>query len=109
MRLIKKLSIIFFILFLSGTQACVTGSRNDSAEWFKIGTASLKSGFYNEAATAFDNAIDLNPQYAEAYYQKGLVYGFTGDDDQAIANMKIAARLDFKLAQDFLRKRRIEW
>ena len=109
MRQINKLFIILFILFLFGTQACVTSSKKDSLEWFKIGTASLKSGSYNEAATALDNAIDLDPQYAEAYYQRGLVYGFTGDDDEAIDKIKIAARLDFKLAQDFLRKKRIEW
>ena len=108
----KKLSIIFFILLLLCAQACVTGPErlyNESIEWFKIGKSSLDAGVYTEAIAAFSNAIENNPQYADAYYYRGIAYGFRGNDDQAIIDMKVAARLDFKAAQDYLRKKRIEW
>ena len=108
----KKLGIIFFILFLLCTQACVTRSSilyNESMEWFKIGKSSLDAEVYKEAIAAFDNAIDANPQYAEAYYYRGIAYGFRGNDDQAIIDMKVAARLEFKAAQDYLRKKKVEW
>jgi tetratricopeptide (TPR) repeat protein len=111
-QLMKKLCIIFFILLLLCTQACVTGSAmlyNESIEWFKIGKSSLDAGVYQEAIAAFDNAIEYNPQYADAYYYRGLAYGFMGNDDQSIVDMKVAARLDFKTAQDYLRKKRVAW
>jgi tetratricopeptide (TPR) repeat protein len=111
-QLMKKNFIIFFILLLLSTQACVTGSAklyNESMEWFKIGKSSLDAGVYKDAIAAFDNAIEDNPQYADAYYYRGLAYGSMGNDDKAIIDMKVAARLNFKTAQDYLRKKRVEW
>jgi tetratricopeptide (TPR) repeat protein len=105
----KKQLIIFFILILFGMQGCKTLSYDTGAEWFKIGKASLDSEGYKDAVVAFDKAIDHNPQYAEAYYYRGLAHGSRGNDEQAVNDIKIAARLDFKLAQEFLKKRRIEW
>jgi tetratricopeptide (TPR) repeat protein len=105
----KKTLLVFFVLILFGMQGCKTLSYDTGAEWFKIGKASLDSESYKDAVTAFDRAIDMNPQYAEAYYYRGLAYGSRGNDEQAVNDIKIAARLDYPLAQEFLRKRKIEW
>jgi len=105
----KKPLVIFFIVIMLGMQGCKTLSYDTSAEWFKIGKASLDSEGYKDAVTAFSRAIDVNPQYAEAYYYRGLAYGSRGNDEQAVNDMKVAARLDFKLAQEFLKKKKIEW
>lgn len=105
----KKLLVVFLVLIVFGIQGCKTLSYDPGAEWFKIGRASLDVEAYKDAVTAFDRAIDINPQYAEAYYYRGLAIGSRGNDEQAIHDIKIAARLDYELAKEFLKKRRIEW
>jgi tetratricopeptide (TPR) repeat protein len=47
----------------------------ESAEtFFKHGTASLNKGNYERAITEYDLAIQVKPDYAEAYLQRGLAY-----------------------------------
>ena len=82
---------------------------NESIEWFKIGKSSFDVGIHKDAIVAFNNAIGANPQNADAYYYRGLAHGIVGNDDQAIIDVKVAARLDCKAAQEFLRRKRIEW
>ncbi len=45
----------------------------DSAKcYFSIGAVLTNAGKVDEANAAFDKSIQANPQYAEAYYQKGI-------------------------------------
>jgi regulator of sirC expression with transglutaminase-like and TPR domain len=53
--------------------------------------------------------IKLTPENADAYYLRGLAYGSLGNRNQEIADMKIAARLGDKGAQDYLRKQGFDW
>ena len=57
----------------------------------------------------YNKAIELFPSYADAYYSRGQAYGRLGNYKQAVADMKIAANLGKKEAQDVLRKRGIDW
>ena len=41
----------------------------------------------------YNTAIDLNPDYANAYYNRGNAYADKGDLDTAIQNFSIAAEL----------------
>ncbi len=45
--------------------------------------------------------VFLALKYAEPYYYRGLASGSTGNDEQAIHDIKIATRLDYQLAQEF--------
>ena len=53
--------------------------------------------------------IELNPQHAGAYCNRGIVYGITGNKQQAIDDYKIAAKLGHKKAQDYLKSTGIQW
>ena len=62
-----------------------------------------------QAIKDYDKAIELNPQDAIAYFNRGIAYGKLGNYQQAIKDFKTAARLGNEKAQDYLRSQGIEW
>ena len=44
-------------------------------------------GDYDRAIADFDQAIQLKPDYADAYYNRGIAYHDKGDYDRAIADL----------------------
>jgi Tfp pilus assembly protein PilF len=48
----------------------------------------------DKALAAYSEAIRLDPDYAEAYGSRGLVYYFKNDHDKALADYNEAIRLD---------------
>jgi tetratricopeptide (TPR) repeat protein len=67
-----------------------------------------KLGKYQQAIENATSAIGLNPRDVKAYRYRGLAYWTLGDD-QGIKDLKIAARLNDKVARDFLQAKRIQW
>ena len=66
-------------------------------EWLERGFFTLRiADDYGEAARAFALSIRLNPQYQEAYLQRGLVYEVLGNLQQAIEDYSMAIVLDPK-------------
>gem|GEM_PF-6358337 len=55
-------------------------------EFFKEAGKALMSGEYAEAVTGYTKAIELNPDFADAYCNRGGVYAAQGNHDQAIAD-----------------------
>lgn len=66
-------------------------------------------GSDNRAIENCDKAIELNPNSATAFNNRGVVYGYGGNDYQGTNDLKMAARLGHKGAQDVLRRRGISW
>ncbi len=73
------------------------------------GGAYVKLDNHNQAIADYDKAIELNAEFALAYYNRGLAYSAFGNHNQAIADWKIAARLGLKEAQDYLKQQGIVW
>jgi tetratricopeptide (TPR) repeat protein len=65
-------------------------------------------GIINEGIQDFSKAIELNPASANLYFGRGLC-GTNRQEWQRIDDVKIAARLGLKEAQDYLKNMRIEW
>ena len=61
---------------------------------FNQGFARADRGEYDQAIADFTAAIELNPQYAQAYNSRGLAYLRQGDYDRAIADYTAAIRLN---------------
>ena len=61
---------------------------------FYIGLSHVFLGEFDHAITAFTKAIELNPNFAAAYNNLGLVYGKKGDYAQAIEMLDKAIELN---------------
>ena len=67
-----------------------------ATEAYQKGMSSLGKQDFDAAVAAFTEAIRLNPDYAEAYCNRGFAYQNKGHLDKAIADFTEAIRLDPK-------------
>ncbi len=58
------------------------------------GNAKTELQQFNEAFTDFDKAIELNPEVAAAYYNRGRANRLLGKEEEAITDFKKANELD---------------
>ena len=68
------------------------GNKEDAAH-FNLGSALADLGRYQEAVTAFKEAIRINPYYAKAYYNLGVTYGNLHQWQEAITSYEEAIRI----------------
>lgn len=64
---------------------------------------------YQRAIEDYNEAIRLKLDSVQVYYNRGVAYDKIGNLNQANNDLKIAARLGNQDAQDFLRKKGIDW
>jgi tetratricopeptide (TPR) repeat protein len=65
-----------------------------ATEWFERGYELSISGNNTDAVKAFSMVIELNPQYAGAYNNKGIAYAKLGNYQQAIKDYNKAIELN---------------
>lgn len=70
--------IVIWLLYLSITMASCNGDMTPK-EWNEWGANCANQHQYQEAIEAFDKAIDLKPNYATAWNNKGIVLLHQGD------------------------------
>ena len=61
--------------------------------WFLRGNAAYEAKRYDEALAAYDRAIELRPDYAEAHSNRGVALGRLDRDEQALADYDRAIEL----------------
>jgi len=69
-----------------------------ATDWYNKAYAFYISNNYEEAVLAFTRAIELNPNYEQAYNGRGTAYAKKGQYDRAIADYSKALELDPNLA-----------
>jgi tetratricopeptide (TPR) repeat protein len=72
-----------------------------TSSWVEKGVALVMEGKHNEAIEAFNKAIELNPQDAVAYNNRGAAYGQTGNYKQQIEDSTKALQINPKDAVAF--------
>jgi tetratricopeptide (TPR) repeat protein len=55
---------------------------------------------YDKSLEAFDKAIELKPDYADAWYNKACAYSLKGDKENALKNLSKAIELDAKYKEE---------
>jgi tetratricopeptide (TPR) repeat protein len=75
--------------------------KRERARWFtknilnENGLDFMNQGKYEDAIEAFDSAINSDPQYVEAWYNKGLALQSLGRHDEANAAFARAKELGY--------------
>jgi tetratricopeptide (TPR) repeat protein len=76
-------------------------SNSDAQAAFTQGLAHFKQDEDEAAAEAFQQAIKLDPEYAEAHFNLGLTYGSLGKKNEALEEYKSAVKIyEKRLRQD---------
>ena len=77
--------------------------------WLQKGNDAVENEEYDKAISFYLRSIELNPDYASAYYNLGNAYDDNGDFATALIYYKTAAKLGDKNAQDWLKKNGHDW
>ena len=82
-------------------QATLAVSNNDPSVNNELGRVYHRKGDIKRAITYFKKAIQINPNYAMAYYNLGIVYGCIDNIDEEIASYKKAIKVYPNFAQAY--------
>jgi tetratricopeptide (TPR) repeat protein len=84
-------------------------NRESVSDILKRGRTLYSSGNYQAAIDAFSNAIDLDPNYGTAYYNRGVVYYKLSKYLEAGNDFIAAAKLGHKKAQKVLKSEGVSY
>ena len=85
------------------TQAIKYDKNNFEAYYYR-GCARVNAMSYDEAIADFEKAIELKPDYADAYFNLGRVYYIMHDEDKACENYKLAEKYGRPNLEDYLKR-----
>ena len=61
------------------------------------------------AVKDYNDALNISPQHAISYHNRGVAYLRLGRNGEAIKDFQAAAKLGFKGSQDYLKSKRVKW
>ena len=85
------------------TKAIKYDKSNFEAFYYR-GCARLNAMKYDEAIADFEKAIELKPDYADAYFNLGRTYYIMHDEDKACEYYKLAEKYGRPNLEDYLRR-----
>ena len=85
------------------TKAIKYDKGNYEAYYYR-GCARVNAQKYEEAIADFEKAVELKPDYADAYFNLGRTYYLMHDEDKACENYKLAARYGRPNLEDYLKR-----
>lgn len=88
-------------LFLGLITIFILACLSEAQQRSHAGVELAEEGRREEAIAEYDAAIRLNPQIADAYYNRGVAYANLGEHQQAIEDYNEALRLDPQDAQAY--------
>lgn len=86
--MIKKLLIALFILLTISSGAYAAAPTNDAKLQYNEGVSLYKVGEYDRSMVAFRKAIELDPNYIDAYYNLGTILEYLQQYDSALTIFK---------------------
>ena len=100
----KYLLFFFASLFLLSCSTSSEEEKRESSAFFLRGNAKWKEKEYHEAIKWYSEAIEIRPDFSDAYYNRGLVYQILEKNDEALADFTKATELDVKFAPALFKK-----
>jgi outer membrane protein OmpA-like peptidoglycan-associated protein len=98
--------VIFLILLLSWQTSFAQTNEPTAKDWFQQGLAYENRAIYGEAINMFTAAIELDPNFTEAYMHRGLAYRINeiSATREAIADFSMVIMLDPKNAEAYYQR-----
>lgn len=78
--------------------------KSNYEAYYLRGCAKVNGKKYHEAIVDFEKAIELKPNYADAYFNIGRTYILLGDNDKACEYYKLAQQYGRPNLEDYLRR-----
>ena len=91
----ERLNALYLYIYVSDDYATTPGI------FINLGNIYSQKGDYAEAFSFFNKAITLNPEYPEAYRERGITYGNKGDLADAMTDLSKAIELFPDFAEAF--------
>jgi tetratricopeptide (TPR) repeat protein len=74
MKLASRLPLILALVACMLAAGCTRDPNVRKQKYYESGQRYFEKGKYHEAAIQFNNAVQIDPQYADAHYQLALTY-----------------------------------
>ena len=85
------------------TEAIKYDKGNFEAYYYR-GCARINAKKYEDAIADLEKAVELKPDYADAYFNLGRTYFLLRDEDKACENYKLAAKYGRPNLEDYLKR-----
>lgn len=99
-----KLSITLVVALVCSVATVTAGDRPAAKTAFDKGVKAFDEAKYQEALDAFEKAIELDPDFAEAYRERGFLYGMQRKNEAAYADVAKAMKLAPKDGANYLNR-----
>ena len=76
--------------------------KNNYEAYYYRGCARVNAMKYDEAIADFEKAVELKPDYADAYFNMGKTYFLVHDEDKACEYYKLADKYGRPNMEDYL-------
>lgn len=99
-----------FSLISAGCKTAEPPNLSEQAlPWYNEGITLVKLSQYNEAIKSFNKAIEIYPQYADAWYEKARCYSIKGEKANAFQSLNRAVTFDPNLKAQAQRDPDFRW
>lgn len=99
---ISQLKVSDLQTFASIAAESQKNKRSAAQSMYSQGLGILSRDDFARALPFFEKAVDIDPNYAEAWYQAGFCYGMLGRHAEALKASRTAARLRPEWAQTYV-------
>jgi tetratricopeptide (TPR) repeat protein len=103
------ISLLAFLLVIPLLFSCQTSRETekktyDAKTYFDMGTVHLEKGENEQAIGLFNKAIEGNPKYVDAYYNRAIAFRRQGLNELAISDYTKALELNPKDARSYVNR-----
>ena len=82
-----------YILFLLASMASVSVAQKTDRDYLRSGNKLYKDSLFIKAEVDYRKALEINPNFAQAYHERGRVKLAKGDKQRSMGDMKKAIEL----------------
>jgi tetratricopeptide (TPR) repeat protein len=93
-----SLSVLVPVAAGLGIYQYVSSAEERAGKAFEQGMALMGPGHYQDAIPLFTRAVEIWPQHAQAYFERGNAHQILNQPDAALADFELALKIDPNLA-----------